>query len=89
MGIIISYKCNAIHHFDHPNMIWHSSRVSILDTKYLYIQTEILVLMSMQISQHIDIAANAMPSLPIQTYKYPSILILQLTMKIQNKLGIL
>jgi hypothetical protein len=25
--------------------------------------------MSMQISQHIDIAANAMPSLPIQTSK--------------------
>jgi hypothetical protein len=53
---------NAIDHFEHPNMIWHLIMISIIGTKYLRIKTEILTLISMQISQVIDIQGNAMPS---------------------------
>jgi hypothetical protein len=60
---------NAIHHFYHPNRFWHLTVTSILGTKYLNIQTEILALISMQMSRDIDIPLNAMPSLPIQTSK--------------------
>jgi hypothetical protein len=58
---------NTIHQFDHPNRFWHSDRISILGTKYLDIQTEISVLISMLISHDVDITPNAMPSLSIQT----------------------
>jgi hypothetical protein len=39
---------NAIHHFNHRNRIWYSTRISILCTKYLNTQTEILALISLK-----------------------------------------